>query len=301
MKNLTQPRIVTKWLVRACISFIGVCISLYVPFTKASSTGLLSAGVPAWKCDPVVFNSVSPEIWSCLQEHLKQEGISKLAIAADQPGKESGELVGKLGARAQFIWDKKSQKLEITFTSLPVLYSCTWMANRIIGYLPGCRGGEVTREQSAGAGIWKIDTPNVKQRDTRYAGITFRAGDIVSLEAGGCVQTGGHGKTWKRYVDPLGERTNQFYHGLFRVPGMKAFVRIGEMIGKTYTIPDNVSGDMSLHLGYEDDTYENNGYWGRDGDDGEPKQCTGVGNAWVRIKVIPARKPKVTRPASANR
>jgi hypothetical protein len=176
------------------------------------------------------------------------------------------------------------------------------MENRITSYLPGCRGGEITKEPSAEAEVWRIDTPNVKQRDTRYFEITFRPGDIVSVEAGGCVQTGGHGKTWKRYVDPLGARSDQFYHGLIKLPGMIAFVRISQLIGNNYIVPNNNNGDMSLHLGYEDDSYENNGYWGRAGDDGDPKQCAGLGNAWVRVKISHVPKNSVVRPVrSTNR
>jgi hypothetical protein len=49
---------------------------------------------------------------------------------------------------------------------------------------------------------WRIDRPNVMQHQTGYPQITFKPGDSVAVDAGGCVQTGGMGSTWKRYVDP---------------------------------------------------------------------------------------------------
>jgi hypothetical protein len=50
----------------------------------------------------------------------------------------------------------------------------------------------------------RIEQPNVKQHITNYTGVGFEPGDRVTISAGGCVQTGGAGKTWKRYVDPQG-------------------------------------------------------------------------------------------------
>src|SRR5437667_5179386 len=53
-----------------------------------------------------------------------------------------------------------------------------------------------------GMDIWEIRCPDVKKRTMDYRMISFRDGDVITIEAGGCVQTGGAGKTWKRYVDP---------------------------------------------------------------------------------------------------
>jgi hypothetical protein len=38
-----------------------------------------------------------------------------------------------------------------------------------------------------------ITEPNVTRRLSPYPQITFRPGDRVTVQAGGCVQTGGHG------------------------------------------------------------------------------------------------------------
>src|SRR4051794_18932620 len=42
---------------------------------------------------------------------------------------------------------------------------------------------------------WRIDRPNVRQNFTPYTGIPLTAGDVLTLQAGGCVQTGGAGAT----------------------------------------------------------------------------------------------------------
>src|SRR5438105_9059582 len=64
----------------------------------------------------------------------------------------------------------------------------------------------------------RIDEPNVTQRLTPYIDIAFQIGDSVTIDAGGCVQTGGIGPTWKRYVNPQGPNSDQLYHGLILIP-----------------------------------------------------------------------------------
>src|SRR5205823_4332911 len=66
----------------------------------------------------------------------------------------------------------------------------------------------------------EIDQPNVKARFTEYHEVRFLPGDTVSVQAGGCVQTGGVGRTWKRYVDPSGPNSDRLYHGLIWLPGI---------------------------------------------------------------------------------
>ncbi len=145
---------------------------------------------------------------------------------------------------------------------------------------------KITDESDLPMEEWSISEPIVTQRDTSYGEIKFKAGDRVTIRAEGCVQTGGRGKTWKRYVDPQGPNSDHIYHGLVKLPGMVGLVRIQEFLAsqKKYTIPSNVSGDMTLHLGYEDDDYNDNGYWGHD--DGTGDQCQNVGNAKVYIRII---------------
>jgi len=53
-----------------------------------------------------------------------------------------------------------------------------------------------------------ITMPPVNQHETPYPAVVFAPGDVVDAYADGCVQTGGHGDTWKRYVNPFGNGTD---------------------------------------------------------------------------------------------
>lgn len=132
----------------------------------------------------------------------------------------------------------------------------------------------------------RINEPNVNRPVTEYPDVTFEPGDRVTINAGGCVQTGGRGRTWKRYVNPSSD--NDLYHGLISIPGVtNGFVRIENVIGRTFTIPQNINPqNLYLRLGYEDDDYGDNGYWGHD--DGTANQCRGVGSAWVTLRIQPS-------------
>src|SRR5690242_8188033 len=59
----------------------------------------------------------------------------------------------------------------------------------------------------------RVDKPVVTQRAFQYRGIRFRAGDVVTIEAGGCVNAG-TGAGWRRFVDPTGRDADRFYDGL---------------------------------------------------------------------------------------
>ena len=110
-------------------------------------------------------------------------------------------------------------------------------------------------------------------------GLWFRPGDHVQVFAGGCVQTGGKGKTWKRYVDPASN--NDLYHGLITIPGATGDLdRLVNVVGRQYTV---AGAGGNLILGYEDDAYADNGYDSRGDDNGTGDQCLGIGNAVVRI------------------
>src|SRR5437667_3111130 len=77
----------------------------------------------------------------------------------------------------------------------------------------------VTHESTPDGEFWRIEQPEVRRRSTEYPQVQFKAGDKVLIDAGGCVQTGGSGRTWKRYVDPRGKNATKFYHGLIRIAG----------------------------------------------------------------------------------
>src|SRR5262249_29088999 len=129
-----------------------------------------------------------------------------------------------------------------------------------------------------------IDKPVVTLSETPYRGIVFAPGDLVYVNADGCVQTGSHwwsGSTWKRYVNPSGKDSDHLYHGLVRIPTAKlagtdvgnSLTRIKNVIGRLITVTGQGSpvSDLFLHLGYEDDDYSDNGY--HDHDDGTEDQC----------------------------
>jgi hypothetical protein len=143
--------------------------------------------------------------------------------------------------------------------------------------------------------MWTIRQPNVQRHVTEYPQVRFRPGDVVTVIAGGCCQTGGWGDTWKRYVDPRGPNSQVLYHGLIDIPGAtQGLLRIqniapqerapGEWQG-TLTISRNVDPQaLYLRLGYEDDDYGDNGYWGRD--PGTGNQAVGLPDAFVTLYIF---------------
>lgn len=147
--------------------------------------------------------------------------------------------------------------------------------------------------------IYWIGDPNVSAPQTEYPWIRFQPSDKVTLDAGGCCQTGGAGATWKRYVDPSGPNADRLYHGLVWIPGaINNLQRIGGWIGRPSTVAAVPNpADLFLRLGYEDDDYSDNGYWGRD--EGTENQCAGQPNAWVMCSVIHSASP-VPAPAPAQ-
>ncbi len=145
-----------------------------------------------------------------------------------------------------------------------------------------------------------IDQPVVTQHETVYPTVQFAPGDIVEVKADGCVQTGGSGDTWKRYVNPTGGGTDTKYHGLILIPTAKpagsGLVRIQTVIGKLQTVTGvgMPASELVLHLGYEDDGYSDNGYYNHD--NGNDDQCKTDGSndggpAHVTITIYRAVKP----------
>ena len=130
--------------------------------------------------------------------------------------------------------------------------------------------------------VWRIFRPVITQAQKSYTKIKFETGDAITLEAGGCDQTGGHGATWKRYVDPQGPNSDRLYHGLMRIPGATdsfkpspttggKLVRLSDLgmknlspgqfngkfvVGDLSAVPEK---DRYLRLGFEDDGYSDNG------------------------------------------
>lgn len=151
---------------------------------------------------------------------------------------------------------------------------------------------------------------------TPYNQITLKPGDQVTIAAGGCVQTGGKGLTWKRYVNPSGDNSDHLYHGMVFIPGamgdppisgeppLSEAVRIVNAQGNIYIVK-SITEPRKAHLwlGYEDDPkvlvgnvmpiwndpYSDNGYWGHD--NGSGNQCEGVGNAFAIVTITHGSVP----------
>ncbi len=153
-----------------------------------------------------------------------------------------------------------------------------------------------------------------------YKQITFSPGDIVTFTADGCVQTGGSGDTWKRYLNPNGPNSGPpsgLYFGTVKIEF--AQLANGPLIENTplasLTPPIPVPGlapqkifipslpnypnvsSIDLVLGYVDDNSTEaggNGYWQHD--DGNNGQCANTspdapygqfgGPAWVKLHVV---------------
>ncbi|GJG89070.1 hypothetical protein tb265_42510 [Gemmatimonadetes bacterium T265] len=150
---------------------------------------------------------------------------------------------------------------------------------------------------------WTIHEPVVTQPVYPYPTIRFRPGDAIKVQAGGCVQTGGSGATWKRYVNPSGPESDRLYHGLIWIPGVigapwPALARLADVNGHTLAVPANVNvAQAYLRLGYVDDDYRDNGYANHD--DGTENQCRGQSNAVVQLIVTHGAGGTVTPPVDS--
>ena len=136
---------------------------------------------------------------------------------------------------------------------------------------------------------WHIYNPIVNQEVTEYPTIRFQPNDSIKVNATGCVQTGGKGLTWKRYVNPSGPNSDRLYYGLIWIPGIvgapwPGLKRFKDINGTTFGAPANLSTAQAyLRLGYIDDGYSDNGYVNPD--KGTENQCVGQGNAQVTLVV----------------
>ncbi len=157
----------------------------------------------------------------------------------------------------------------------------------------------ISRRQVGNRFIYRIERPDVRHVQTDYPHVWYKPGDTIEVRAGGCVQTGGTGKTWKRYVKPLGPNSETLYSGTIWIPPFTAgLVRIEQVLGKVLVVPStstaNQESPLYLRLGYQDDDYGDNGYWGHD--DGTQDQCKGVGPAWVEVTITPGSGKPVPTP-----
>ncbi len=137
---------------------------------------------------------------------------------------------------------------------------------------------------------WRIDQPVVNIPGSfGYSMIQIKPGDILSISAGGCVQTGGSGATWKSYTNPLGDSADHLYSGTIAIPGVIGDLqRIGGVLAPKEWIvprdlPPTVVPQLMLQVGYQDDDYGDNGYYAYD--NGNYNQCANVGPAWIEVKI----------------
>jgi hypothetical protein len=142
---------------------------------------------------------------------------------------------------------------------------------------------------NASTEVWRIDRPNVRARETEYPYVHFRAGDVVTIRADGCAQTGGLGRTWKKYLQPRGRDANRLYWGTLTIPGVTPpGERLSRWVDRQIQVTSAVPSNSVLHLGYLDEGYGDNGYWGHD--DGDDDQCKSSnsnygGPAWVTLTI----------------
>jgi len=196
-----------------------------------------------------------------------------------------------------FAFNKRSttmQRVLAWVVPVTLFTTCDIQAGETVKQIPG----------AAGHVVWQITQPTVNQASTDYPQITFAPGKEVTVTASGCVQTGGVGHTWKRYVDPADYGTGStLYYGKISIPGATAgLVDFDPRQPTVYTIPANVSlpaSQMHLQLGYTDDHYSDNGYANRNGDNGNMDQCWGLGDASVTIDIAPL-PPSQPAPGEAD-
>jgi hypothetical protein len=149
--------------------------------------------------------------------------------------------------------------------------------------------------------VIRIDRPNPKQPSTEYPQIIFQPGDTVTIHAGGCVQGGGGGRTWRRYVTPT-QSDPRYYFGLITIPfATEPLAKIEKYWNQPVHIADNApAARLHLQLGYEDEQgkYDDNGYYSHD--DGPGNQCAGDegGPAWVQLDVQHKGPTTAATPAS---
>ena len=180
----------------------------------------------------------------------------------------------------------------LSLTELRKIGSLLFLATLVAIIAPTARsqnleddqGQPVDFKQDGNKFTYTIYSPHVKTARTDFKNIRFQGGDRVTVQGGGCVQTGGIGATWKRYVDPFAADAPNLYHGLIGIPYLTntfvesptvpGLVRIQTLINRVYVVPtvkEDSPEPYYLRLGYEDTDYEDNGYYSHD--DGTGNQC----------------------------
>ena len=223
------------------------------------------------------YDHVSATALACFRTTGPQHGITL------SPG-GSGNISAPGGGSGSFMWDSAAATLNLRVDHLPPWLKCSDATREFDDFVNACKGMDTVTHVSSNpdTDVWRIDSPNVLQPETTYTQIRFVPLDRVELSAGGCDQNGGHGDTWRHYVDPANDVQ---HHGLVRLPGFPNFRRIMDVTGPSHAVifPASIIGDGDLHLGFESSEFAAGGYWGRDpGPNGE---CIGQPNAWVLVTI----------------
>jgi hypothetical protein len=162
-----------------------------------------------------------------------------------------------------------------------LFFAASWMAMNGSSAFAQCTNVD------ANTRVCRVERPPVHQSSTTLNNIRLSQGDRISIAAGGCVQTGGVGKTWKRYVNPSGPNTDRLYHGLISIPGATAgLVRLQSVVGTPLRVQISgaVAENSPLVVGYEDDNFHDNGYDRHD--DGTEGQCKNEGPAFLELRIV---------------
>jgi len=125
--------------------------------------------------------------------------------ANDAPG---GEIYRQVANR---FWFKKASRLLSPLLFLMVFPAIGSSAESV------SKQDQIDAAKGINRTVVTVTEPDVQHpaHDIQY---TFQRNDTVVVEAGGCVQTGGSGSTWKRYVNPSGPNSDRLYYGLIRIP-----------------------------------------------------------------------------------
>ncbi len=113
---------------------------------------------------------------------------------------------------------QSSRQNALRFSLMAWIFVLLCVTASLISYAQ--TGEKISHTVNGNTDNWRIDEPNVKQHITEYRQIRFQPGDRITINAGGCVQTGGSGATWKLYVHPSGPNADHLYHGLIWIPGV---------------------------------------------------------------------------------
>jgi len=92
-----------------------------------------------------------------------------------------------------------------------------------------------------------INKPIVDRPEWIYPNVVFAPNDRVYVAGEGCVQTGGSGANWKRYVNPGGADSDHLYHGLVRIPTARlAWTDVGNTLTRIQNVVERLSFATSL-------------------------------------------------------